>query len=125
MKFNKVEMMAIMNMVHAMMIADGKIEEEETSVISSEMIKFGIPLEDFKEIFLRGRDMEPSFAVEIVSKMSYEQKKYVAAYLGTIMAADRDIDDKEMALWRLLSQVCGLPTMSVKDAVFYMAANDK
>lgn len=41
-----------------------------------------------------------------------------------ILAADRDIDDKEMALWRLLSQMCGLPTMSVKDAVFYMAAND-
>lgn len=123
MTFNKVEMMAIMNMVHAMIIADGKIEDDETSVISAEMAKFGIPLSDVKEIFIKGRDMDPVVAVEIVSKMNYEQRKYVAAYLGTVMAIDGDIDDKEMALWRLLSKMCGLPTMSVGDAIKYMAEN--
>ena len=121
MKFNKVEMTAIMSMVHAMMVADGKLEDEETSMVTSEMLKFGIPLEDFKEIFLRGRDMDPDISIDIVSKMNYEQKKYVAAYLGTLMAIDNDIDDKEMALWRLLSQLCGLPSMSVIDAVRYIA----
>ncbi|MCQ2264768.1 MAG: TerB family tellurite resistance protein [Bacteroidales bacterium] len=120
MKFNKIEMTAIMNMAHAMIIADGKIEDTETSIISSEMIRFGIPLNDFKEIFIKGRDMDPAFAIEIVSKMTYEQKKYVAAYLGTIMSIDENINDKELALWRLLSNLCGLPSMSVIDAVKYM-----
>ena len=124
MKFNKVEMIAIMSMANAMIMADGKVEDEETIVISHEIMKFGVPIEDFKEIYLRGIEMEPSYATEIVSKMTPEQKKYVAAFLGTIMAVDGGIDEKEMALWRLLSQICGLPTMSVKDAVFYMAAND-
>lgn len=121
MQFNKVEMMAIMSMVHAMMIADGKLEDEETGLVSSEMIKFGIPLEDFKDIFTKGRDMEPSVAADIVTKMTYPQKEYVAAYLGTIMAIDGDIDNREMALWRLLSQICGLPSMTVADAVKYMS----
>lgn len=123
MKFNRIEMTAIMNMVHAMIVADGVVKDEETSLISAEMVRFGIPFEDFKEIFIQGRDMDPAIAVEIVSKMTYEQKKYVAAYLGTIMAIDNDIDDKEMALWRLLSTLCALPTMTVADAVRYMAEN--
>ena len=45
----------------------------------------------------------------------------MAAYLGTIMAVDGDINDREMALWKLLSQICGLPTMTVADAVSYLA----
>ena len=121
MQFNKVEMMAIMSMVHAMMIADGKLEDEETSLISSEMIKFGVPLEDFKDIFTKGQNMEPSVAADIVTKMTYPQKKYVAAYLGALMAIDSDIDNREMALWRLISQICGLPSMTVADAVKYMS----
>ena len=52
--------------------------------------------------------------------MTYEQKKYVAAYLGTLMASDKDINDKELALWRLLSKLCGLPSMNITDAVEYM-----
>ena len=113
-------MTAIMSMVHAMIVADGKVADEEISVISAEMIKFGIPLTDFKELFLKGRDMEPSIAVEIVSKMTYEQKKYVAAYLGNIMAVDNDIDGREIALWKLLSQLCNLPSMTVAEAIKYM-----
>ncbi len=110
-----------MSMVHAMMIADGKLEDEETSLISSEMIKFGVPLEDFKDIFTKGQNMEPSVAADIVTKMTYPQKKYVAAYLGALMAIDSDIDNREMALWRLISQICGLPSMTVADAVKYMS----
>ena len=120
MKFNKVEMTAILSMVHAMMIADGRVDDAETSVISAEMVKFGVPLEDFKILFTRGMEMDASYSIEIVSKMTYEQKKYVAAYLGTIMAIDGNIDDKEMALWRLLSKLCGLPTMSVMDAIEFL-----
>ena len=113
-------MTAILSMVHAMMIADGRVDDAETSVISAEMVKFGVPLEDFKILFTRGMEMDASYSIEIVSKMTYEQKKYVAAYLGTIMAIDGNIDDKEMALWRLLSKLCGLPTMSVMDAIEFL-----
>ena len=120
MTFKRTELIAIMSMANAMIMADGRIDDAETSVISVEMLKFGIPLEDFKEIYTRGMNMEPDIAVDIVSKMTYEQKKYVAAYLGTLMASDKDINDKELALWRLLSKLCGLPSMNITDAVEYM-----
>ena len=124
MKFNKIEMTAILSMAHVMTIADGKIEDEETRFISSEIAKFGIPLSDFKAIFIDGIDMDPSYAAEIISKMTDEQKLYVLSFLGTLMAVDKDIDDTEMALWKSLSQLCGLPAMSVTDAISYMAAID-
>lgn len=117
-------MTAILSMAHVMTIADGKIEDEETRFISSEIAKFGIPLSDFKAIFIDGIDMDPSYAAEIISKMTDEQKLYVLSFLGTLMAVDKDIDDTEMALWKSLSQLCGLPTMSVTDAISYMAAID-
>jgi len=117
-------MTAILSMANAMIMADGKVADEETNMMSHEMAKFNIPLEDFKEIYKKSLDMEPSYAAEIVFKMTYEQKQYVAAFLGTLMAVDGNIDEQELSLWRLISQICGLPTMSVKDAIVYMAAND-
>ena len=29
----------------------------------------------------------------------------------------RDIDDKELAVWRLTSTLCGLPSMTIKEAI--------
>ena len=108
-------------MVHLMVIADGKVKDEEISVISSEAAKFGISPQEFGEIFTKAKDMESAYAVEIISKMTFEQRKYVAAYLGTVMAIDDDIDDTEIALWRLLSQMCGLPSMTVGEAICYIS----
>ena len=33
------------------------------------------------------------------------------------MASDGDIDDNELALWTLISTLCGLPTMTVMEAI--------
>ena len=55
-----------------------------------------------------------------IATMSDAQKRYVCAYLGMLMAIDGDIDDKEKALWKLVSTICDLPTMSIADAIDYM-----
>lgn len=60
-------------------------------------------------------------ALAILVSLDDERKKYVSSYLGTIMVSDGDIDEKEMALWQLISTLCGFPTMSIKDAVNNMA----
>lgn len=64
--------------------------------------------------------MESSLAIALIAGMDDERKKYVASYLGTIMAADGDIDDRELVLWQLVSTLCDLPTMSVGDAISNM-----
>lgn len=125
MQFTKTDFTAIVHLANAMIMADGIPYDSEVSVLSSEAIKFNIPAAEFGEICRKGMDMEPEYAVAIVSKFSPEQKKYVTALLGTIMAIDQDIDDKEMALWRLLTRLCGLPSMSIVEALEYMADRGK
>lgn len=65
--------------------------------------------------------MSNADALAILVSLDDERKKYVSSYLGTIMVSDGDIDEKEMALWQLISTLCGFPTMSIKDAVNNMA----
>lgn len=121
MQFSKTEFTAIVSLATAMIMADGIPEESEVDVLAHEAIKFHIPTEDYKEILKKGFDMESEYAVAIVSKFTPEQKRYVTALLGTIMAVDQEIDDKEMALWKLLTRLCNLPSMTIVEALEYMA----
>ena len=65
--------------------------------------------------------MEPVVAIAIISKMTEEEKRYVAAFLGAIIAIDGDINQEELKIWRIVSTFCELPTMSIADAISYMA----
>lgn len=98
--------------------ADGKVESTELACMAIEMARFGI--KDSEPIIKAANSMDPTIAMAIVEKFDYEKKKYVTAYLGTIMAADGDIDDKELAIWKLTSSLCNLPSMNIKEAVNYM-----
>ena len=101
-----------------MAAADGKVEKSELTYIALEMARFGV--KDADSILKGAEEMDPTIALSIVSKMTPKEKKYVAAYLGTIMAVDGDIDAKELSLWRLTSSLCGLPTMNIQEAIQYI-----
>jgi hypothetical protein len=53
--------------------------------------------------------------------MNAEEKRYVTAFLGTLICVDGDIQDSEMKLWSLVSALCDLPTMNIMEAVNIMA----
>lgn len=118
MTFTSIEMAAIAKLALAMAAADGKVEKKELTYIALEMARFGV--KDADSILKGADEMDPTIALSVVSKMTETEKKYVAAYLGTLMAVDGDIDDKELALWRLTSTLCGLPTMNIKEAVSHI-----
>ena len=101
-----------------MAAADGKVEKSELTYIALEMARFGV--KDADSILKGAEEMDPTIALSIVSKMTPKEKKYVAAYLGTIMAVNGDIDAKELSLWRLTSSLCGLPTMNIQEAIQYI-----
>lgn len=121
MQFSGIEISAILKLAKAMALADGKIEKVEIAVITREILRFGVEPEQLETFLAAGDAMEPAHAMAIISGLDKKQKKYVAAYLGTIMASDMDINDKEMALWQLVSTLCELPTMNVQQAVQIMA----
>ena len=118
MTFTSIEMSAISKLALAMAAADGKVEKSELTYIALEMARFGV--KDADSILKGAEEMDPTIALSIVSKMTPKEKKYVAAYLGTIMAVDGDIDAKELSLWRLTSSLCGLPTMNIQEAIQYI-----
>lgn len=115
--FNGQELVAIIKMAKAMVMADGKIEPSEIAVMTREFMRFGVPQNQVDLLLKASDNIEASQAVVLVAGMDEERKKYVASYLGVIMAADGDIDDNELALWTLISTLCGLPTMNVLDAI--------
>ena len=117
MTFSGQELTAIIKMAKSMVMADGKIKPAEIAVMTREFMRFGI-LQDQVDLLLKASDsIEASKAVALIARMDEERKKYVASYLGVIMASDGDIDDNELALWTLISTLCGLPTMTVMEAI--------
>ncbi len=115
MTFNGLEMSAVTKLALVMAAADGKVEKTELAYMALEMTRFGI--KDAEPILNGAQAMDPTIAMAIVEKFDYERKKYVAAYLGAMMAADGDIADKELAIWRLTSTLCGLPSMNIQEAI--------
>ena len=84
-------------------------------------MSFGIEEEDLKQILTDAASVKPEVALSVVANMTPSQKRYVTAYLGTIVAVDGDIDDSEIKLWSLISALCDLPTMSIREATKIMA----
>lgn len=69
-----------------------------------------------KEELIYARDMSNIEAFTIIRNMLPHEKRYVTAMLGTLIVIDKDIDDKELELWRLISSTCELPSMNLNDA---------
>ena len=120
MRFNKRQMAALINVARAMINADGRIDDNENVVMALELFSFGVPKEDLQGLYAASDILEPSDAVAIISQFDLEQKTYVASFLGALMAADGNIDDREMVLWRIISDVCGLPRMTISEAISYI-----
>lgn len=55
-------------------------------------------------------------AAAVIVGMTETEKEFVSAYLGAIIIADGHIDAQELALWRLLTMLCGFPPMNISDA---------
>jgi len=117
MQFGGQELAAVMKMAIAMVGADGRSDEREMEVVRNELTRFGASVGQMLALTKEAQNMEFQKAIGIISQFDYERKKYVSSYLAVIMIADGEIDDKEAALWQLVSLFCGLPEMDVNQAV--------
>ena len=120
-QFNGRELSAVVRLAWEMILADGKVEEIETKTLALELLRFGVDENQCPVLIAAAQSMEASEAIAIVSLLKDNEKKYVAAFLGTIMAIDRNIDDAEMKLWKFISTICRLPTMNVAQALQIMS----
>ena len=104
-------------MAISMVGADGRSDEREMEVVTNELTRFGASPFQMLALTREAQNMESQKAIGIISNFDYEQKKYVSSYLAVIMIADGEIDEKELALWQLVSLLCGLPVMDISQAV--------
>ena len=119
MKYTGRELSAIVKLANAMVMADGKVANEEIAAMSIELAKFGVDENAAKSIIGAADAMEYGHAVAVVAAMNLEQKKYVTGYLAFIMAADGEIAATEVSMWQLLSTLAQLPTMTVAEALLF------
>ena len=119
--FNQREMTAIIKVALAMSVADGTCENNESSFMAQEAHRFNITGDDLNMLLEGCKNMDGQTAVAELATMTDAQKRYVTAYLGTLMAVDGEISEKELSLWRLMTELCKLPSMSISDAINYMA----
>lgn len=119
MKYTGIELSAIVKLANAMVMADGKVANEEIAAMSIELAKFGVDENAAKSIIGAADAMEYGHAVAVVAAMNLEQKKYVTDYLAFIMAADGEIAASEVSMWQLLSTLAQLPTMTVAEALLF------
>lgn len=117
MLFNKRELAAILNIAHGMAEIDGKVEDIELDVIYSEMTsRLGLEHEELLSLSeIAIIDMDPHTAMNIVAEMTPFQKQYVQALLIIVMASDGIIDEREMAMLRVITMVSGLPPINMND----------
>lgn len=119
MKYTGIELSAIVKLANAMVMADGKVANEEIAAMSIELAKFGVDENAAKSIIGAADAMEYGHAVAVVAAMNLEQKKYVTGYLAFIMVADGEIAATEVSMWQLLSTLAQLPTMTVAEALLF------
>ena len=119
--FTKQEMAAIIKMAGMMVAADGVVHQNEKEMMTKEVMRFNIPLNDVAILAEKAKTIESDVAIATIAVMTDAQKRYVTAYLGAMIAIDGDIDEKEFALWSLVSQICHLPNMTIAEAIEYMA----
>lgn len=108
-----------------MAACDGRLESAEALIIVNELGRFGVHANDIDTIVAQSTSMTYSEAISVISSLGVEEKTYVCAYLATIMTSDLDVNSDEITLWRHISELCGLPTMKLMEAVQYMHELDR
>lgn len=116
MEFSKIEKVSILNLAITMAFIDGIMTESEQDALLIPTKTFGDTELDFKVLMNEAKKIKSTNSVAVVSQMDDEKKMYAAAYLGTIIAADDHIDKAELKLWKLITNICDLPTMTASAA---------
>ena len=112
MYFTSDEKKAIARVAVGMEAADGVESPREFLMIAPVFQKLGITNEELEA----ASRMSLVSAMQIISNMTTDEKRFVSAFLGAIIIADGDISDKEVSLWRFISSICEFQQMSVRES---------
>ncbi len=121
MNFSFDDRKAIYCIARAMVLADDEVVVNEMKALATGMSMIGSTPEELMDFENSNESFEPSDAVTHIAGFNSEKKEFVCAFLGTLIVVDGDVDANELRLWGLTTYFCDLPTMSISDAMEYMA----
>lgn len=121
MTFNGKEMAALLKAAKMMALADGNMTSDEKEVMVVDLKSFGVQLDTLQSVAIehQANSMEGAEVISVLSNLSMEQKKYACGYLAAVMAADGNIDEKELELWSFISLLAGFPRMNIDEAISF------
>lgn len=117
--FTDKEKSAIVDVAVSMEAADGK-EDLRESLINIKIFQY---LNISSDAVENAKSLSLLDSMAIIKNMTQDEKKFVCSCLAAIMCADKEIDEKEMTLWKLISTICEFPTMHIKEALKYFIDN--
>ena len=118
-----IELTAMLSAGMILSNADDHVTDEEKGILIKELASFNVT-DTEAEIYLKvAIDMTVDQTVDILKAMSYEAKKYACGYLGAVMLVDGDVDENEMESWRVFSEACHFPTMTLGEALNFWKNN--
>ena len=123
MTFNGIELAAVVRMAMVVAASDGNVAETEKAAIAIELIKFGVNKNQLSDILKAASSLEAKDSLSLISGMTQNQKKYVAAFLAVIIAADGKILESEVRVWAVISSLCKLPNMTIREGIDFWKNN--
>ena len=112
MYFSSSEKAAILRLFVLIIGADNRIDKSEMALSALYSKKLSITPTEIE----LSKTIDNQTALIIVSGMTDEEKKVVCALLGELMAVDGEVAENEQVVWSLISEICGFPQMSIREA---------
>lgn len=117
MEFQDKELAAALKAGHAMVEADGQVDPNEVEILFGGLVD-RLGNDTGRDDLIRMADnMEYVEMLSVLSDMNDGKKRYIAGYLASIMVSDNHIDELEMRLWQMLSNLCSFPRMTLREAL--------
>lgn len=123
MNFSDKELGFMLRAGYEMTKADGHIFPSELEILFRSLpnLTFGSPRA--RALAVYADTLGHDEMVEGIRMFDDEKKRFVSAYLATIMISDGHVDDSELGLWRSMTAECGLPQTTVREAVAFWVDN--
>lgn len=119
------QLAAVLRMAYLMAEADGMVSYEEAFEMKLEEAFMGFGPEESAQLEAVVAELDPLAACTMIATIPDEDvKAYVAAFFGTVIAADGVITESEVAVWATISEICNLPEMSIEEALTIMEGDD-
>ncbi len=103
-QFTEMQKAAVVSLLIEMINADGAVDPCECEVFDAICVEYGID----EEIYNLGRSLNGLVAVDMMKRMSDQQKIATAQLLIRVIDADAKDDDNEIRLFNIICKATGV-----------------